>query len=101
MTTTNKVHRYPAELRHRIIHLVRSGRTPEALSREFEPSAQTIRNWLAQAELADNTAPHCHQLDHEKLQEADSEIRRLRADRAILKSAAGWFAREATRDQDA
>ena len=29
--------------------LVRSGRTPEELAREFEPSAQAIRNLVAQA----------------------------------------------------
>jgi transposase len=27
--------------------LVRSGRTPNDLAREFEPSAQAIRNWVA------------------------------------------------------
>ncbi len=27
-----------------MVELVRSGRTPEALAREFEPSAQAIRN---------------------------------------------------------
>ena len=32
-----------------MVELVRSGRTPEALAREFEPSAQAIRNWVAQA----------------------------------------------------
>ena len=30
--------------------LVRAGRTPEELAKEFEPSAQTIRNWVAQAD---------------------------------------------------
>jgi hypothetical protein len=29
-----------------MVELVRAGRTPEALAREFEPSAQAIRNWL-------------------------------------------------------
>jgi transposase len=28
--------------------LARSGRTPEELGRQFEPSGQTIRNWLRQ-----------------------------------------------------
>jgi len=41
---------YPPEFRQRIIELVRKGRTPEALAEQFEPSAQTIRNWLAQAD---------------------------------------------------
>ena len=40
---------YPPEFRQRIIELVRKGRTPESLAEQFEPSAQTIRNWLAQA----------------------------------------------------
>ena len=32
-----------------MIELVRAGRTPEELAREFEPSAQAIRNWAVQA----------------------------------------------------
>lgn len=35
---------YPEEFR-RWMELVRSGRRPEELSREFEPSAQAIHNW--------------------------------------------------------
>src|SRR5437870_5196030 len=41
---------YPPEFRHQLLELVRVGRTPEELSREFEPSAQTIRNWMRQAD---------------------------------------------------
>jgi transposase len=42
-----KSHRpYPPEFRQRIVELVRKGRTPEELGREFEPSAQCIRNWV-------------------------------------------------------
>lgn len=40
---------YPAEFRQQIVELVRAGRSPEELSQEFEPSAQTIRNWVVQA----------------------------------------------------
>ena len=29
-----------------MVGLVRSGRTPGELSREFDPSDQTIRNWV-------------------------------------------------------
>ena len=42
---------YPVEYRHRMVELVRSGRTPESLSREFEPTAQSISNWVRQADL--------------------------------------------------
>jgi transposase-like protein len=33
---------YPPEFRRQIVGLVRSGRAPEELSREFEPTAQLI-----------------------------------------------------------
>jgi transposase len=33
-----------------MVDLVRSGRTPEALSREFEPTAQAIWNWVRQGD---------------------------------------------------
>ncbi len=42
---------YPPEFREQMVALVRSGRTPEELSREFEPTAQTIHNWVKQADL--------------------------------------------------
>jgi transposase len=41
---------YPPEFREQMVELVRAGRTPEELSREFEPSAQSISNWVAQAD---------------------------------------------------
>jgi transposase len=41
---------YPSEFRRQMVELVRSGRTPEELSREFEPTAQSIMNWVRQAE---------------------------------------------------
>ena len=37
---------YPAEYRARIMELARAGRNPEELAKEFEPTGQTIRNWL-------------------------------------------------------
>ena len=41
---------YAPEYRRQMIELVRAGRTPEELAREFEPSAQAIRNWVVQGE---------------------------------------------------
>ena len=43
---------YPPEFRQRLIELVACGRGPEELAeKEFEPSAQTIRNWVKRAEV--------------------------------------------------
>jgi transposase len=41
---------YPPEFREQMVELVRAGRTPEELSREFEPTPQSISNWVAQAD---------------------------------------------------
>ena len=41
---------YPPEFREQLVALVRAGRTPEDLAHEFEPTAQSISNWVAQAD---------------------------------------------------
>ena len=86
---------YPPQLRARLIELARTGRTPEELGRQFEPAAQTIRNWLRQADRDDG-----HRQDGLTMEERE-EVRRLRREnktlreeRDILKKAAAWFARE-------
>jgi transposase len=38
---------YRPEFRQKMVELVHSGRSPETLAKEFEPTAQTIRNWVA------------------------------------------------------
>jgi transposase len=40
---------YPAEFRAHVVELVKAGRTPEEFARKFEPTAQTIINWVVQA----------------------------------------------------
>ena len=42
---------YPPELKHQMVELVRVGRSPAELAREFEPTPQTIQNWVRQKEL--------------------------------------------------
>lgn len=42
--------KYPEEFREQLIALIRAGRTPEALAKEFKPSGQSIRNSVAQAD---------------------------------------------------
>jgi transposase len=38
---------YPPAFRRRRVELMRAGRDPESLAREFEPCAQSILNWVA------------------------------------------------------
>lgn len=44
---------YTAEFRARMVELVRSGRSPTSLAKDFAPSAQTIAAWVKQADLDD------------------------------------------------
>ena len=86
---------YPPEVRRQLVALVRSGRDPEELAREFEPTAQSIRNWVAQA---DRDAGQRHDGlmtdEREELRKLRREVKMLREEREILKKAAAWFARE-------
>jgi transposase len=41
---------YAPEFRRQMIELVRAGRMPEELAKEFEAPAQALRNWVAQAD---------------------------------------------------
>ncbi len=41
---------YAREFREQMVELVRAGRSPSELAKEFEPTAQTIANWVAQAD---------------------------------------------------
>jgi transposase len=36
---------YAPEYRQRLVEMARAGRSAESLARDFEPTAQTIRNW--------------------------------------------------------
>jgi transposase len=78
-----------------MVELVRAGRTPSELSREFEPSAQTIQNWVKQAELDEGSrVDGLTTSEREEVRRLRRENRQLRLEREILKKAAAWFARE-------
>jgi len=86
---------YPPELRRQLVELVRSGRSPESLAEEYEPSGESIRNWVKQADR-----DHGKRQDGRTTEEKDElarlrrENRTLREERTILAKAAAWFARE-------
>ena len=78
-----------------MVDLVRGGRTPEALSREFEPSAQSIWNWVRQAERDEGIrSDGLTTEEKEELRHLRREVRVLREEKEILKKAAAWFAQE-------
>ena len=86
---------YAPEYRQQMVELVRTGRTPGELAREFECSAQAIRNWVRQAERDEGRREDgLTTLEREELRGLRRENRQLREEREILKKAAAWFARE-------
>ncbi len=86
---------YAPEFRQQMVDLVRAGRTPEELSREFEPTAQSIWNWVRQAERNQGVRVDGLKTDEkEELRRLRRENKVLREEREILKKAAAWFAEE-------
>ncbi len=86
---------YPYEFREQMVELVRAGRTPEELAREFEPTAQSISNWVAQADRDEGKRKDgMTSAEREELRRLRKENRQLKLEREILSKAAAWFAQE-------
>lgn len=86
---------YTAEFRRRMVELVRAGRSPESLAKEFEPSANTIRKWATQADLDEGLrADGMTTAERNELRDLRRENKQLKLEREILGKAAAWFARE-------
>lgn len=89
---------YAPEYRRQIVELVRSGRSPESLAREYEPSAAIIREWVKQADLDSGARSDGLTTDErEELRRLRRENAVLREEKEILKKAAAWFAQETVR----
>ena len=93
---------YPAEFRRQMVDLVRAGRDPTDLAREFEPSGQTIRNWVAEVDRSEGRReeklpgadPSLTTVERDELLRLRRENRQLKLERDILSRATAWFARE-------
>jgi len=79
---------YPPEFRARMVELVRSGRSAEELSREFEPTGTTIRKWVKQADIDEGRREGMTTDEKEELSRLRRENEKLRTEREILKKAA-------------
>lgn len=88
---------YPPEYRTQILELARTGRTPEELAAEFEPSAQTIRNWINQDQVDAGRRPGLTSEDKAELSRLRRENKQLREEREILRKATAFFVRETSR----
>ena len=86
---------YPPEFRREIVELVRAGRSPYQLEKEFEPSVKAIKRWVRQADRDEGlTQDGLTSDEKEELRRLRRENQQLKTDREILVKAAAWFARE-------
>lgn len=86
---------YSPEFRQKMVDLVRAGRRPEELAKEFEPTVHSIRKWVTQAGIEGVPSVSGISLNEQsELTQLRRENRILREEREILKKAAAWFAQE-------
>lgn len=72
------------------------GRSPTELAREFEPSAQSIANWVAQADIDAGRRDGLTTDEKAELKRLRSENRVLRMEKDLLEKAAAFFAAKNT-----
>ena len=91
----SKATRYTREFKQQMVDLVRSGRTPSSLAKEFGPTPWSISLWVKQDGRDQGkgdgglTSP-----EREELARLRRENRKLKEEREILSKAAAWFATE-------
>jgi transposase len=89
---------YSPEFRRQMVDLVQAGRDPADLAREFEPSAESIRAWVALAACKEGGREEKGEglsaAERDELGRLRRENKQLRVERDILSRAAAWFARE-------
>ena len=87
---------YPAQFRQQMIELVRAGRKPGELAKEFGCHATSIMNWIRQADEASGTAPSqpgaLSASERQELIELRRKLRQVQMERDILAKATAWFA---------
>ena len=81
----------------RMVELVRSGRDPKQLAKEFDVSTTTIYRWVQQAKKAEAKGEKAPLTTDEKeeLKRLRREVAKLQEERDILKKFAAWSAQEA------
>ena len=92
---------YPAKFREQMIELVRAGRKPGELAKEFGSHATGIMNWMRQADEASGIAPlqagALSASERQELIELRCKLRQVQMERDILAKATPGLPTTATR----
>ena len=80
---------YTWEFKKRMVELVRAGRSPESLAKEFEPSANTIRKWVVQVDLDEGVrSDGLTTAERKELRELRRKVKQMEMEKEILGKAA-------------
>ena len=89
---------YPPEFMQEAVRLARSGGISiSQIARDLRIADQTLRNWIAQADVDDGRKDGLTSAEREELKLPRRENKVLREEREILKEAAAFFARDTGR----
>ena len=69
-----------------MVELVRAGRSPDRLAKEFEPSATAIRRWVEQADRDEGLTT----AERKEVRELKRELRQVKLERDILVTPKWW-----------
>jgi transposase len=87
---------YPAQFREQMIELVRAGRKPGELAREFGCHVTSILDWVRQADAVSGVSPGeagaLSASERQELIELRRKLRQVQMERDILAKATAWFA---------
>lgn len=103
----NTQKKYPKELKERAVRMVfdhtsqysSQWQAIRSMSEKFGMSAETLRNWVRQAERDAGLRAGLTTNERERLRELERENRELKRANEILKSAAAFFGAELDRRQ--
>lgn len=87
---------YPAQFREQMVELVRAGRKPSELAKEFGCHVTSILSWVRLADEASGVTsaqPGALNADErQELMELRRKLRQVQMERDILAKATAWFA---------
>lgn len=88
---------YAQAFRDQMVQLVRSGRTPSELAKEFDCHVTSILSWVRQAGGSGATAAPANVAalnaqERQELIELRRKLRQVQMERDILAKATAWFA---------
>jgi transposase len=79
----------------KLVALVLAGRSPEELADEFEPTGQTIRNWVRQAQFdAGDRKDGLTSDERQEIARLCKRVTQLEMEREIRSKVTAWFARK-------